>query len=33
MDSLFQFISEHPMVVLAGVVAALFVMYKISGPK
>jgi hypothetical protein len=33
MDSLFQFVTEHPMVVLAGVVAVLFVMYKISQPK
>jgi len=33
MDNLFQFISEHPMVVLAGVVMVLFVMYKVSQPK
>jgi hypothetical protein len=33
MDSLFQFVMEHPMVVLAGVVVILFVMYKISQPK
>ena len=33
MDSLFQFVTVHPMVVLAGVVAVLFVMYKISQPQ
>ena len=33
MDSLFQFVTEHPMVVLAGVVVVLFVMYNISQPK
>ena len=33
MDSLFQFVTEHPLLVLAAVVVVLFVMYKFSQPK
>jgi hypothetical protein len=33
MDSLFQFVMEHPLPALAAVVVVLFAMYKVSQPK